>query len=71
MDSETSSSGWLSYMVGYICMPERNGNGTKVAVVAYLDCIHKLVSIIFIVFIRNTRLLGASAYACMHACYSG
>ena len=29
---------------------------------AYLDCIHELVYITFIVFIRNTRLPGASAY---------
>ena len=31
-------------------------------IVAYLHCIDKLVSITFIVFIRNTRLPGASIY---------
>ena len=41
---------------------ERNGNGTEVAVVAYLDCIHDRVSIIFIVFIGNTLLPGFSTY---------
>ena len=40
----------------------RNGNGTEVAVVAYLDCIHEPVSIIFIVFIGNILLSGALAY---------
>ena len=37
-------------------------SGRKVAVVAYLDCIGELVSIIFIVFIGNTPLPGASAF---------
>ena len=46
----------------------RNGNGTEVVVVAYLDCIHELVSIIFIVAIhkehsRQTRLLSILAIA--------
>ena len=36
--------------VGYIFR-----NGTEVAVVAYLDCIHDRVSIIFIVFIGRVR----------------
>ena len=48
-------------------------NGTEVAVVAqlYLDCIHELVSIIFIVFIGNNAngLRGASAY--QHAVAAG
>ena len=48
--------------VGGVYFAERNGNGAEVVVVAYLDCIHKLVSIIFIVFIGNTLLPGASAY---------
>ena len=50
--------------VGYIFRngTERNGNGTEVAVVAYLDCIHDCVSIIFIVFIGNTLLPGFSTY---------
>ena len=43
--------------VGYIFR-----NGTEVAVVAYLDCIHDRVSIIFIVFIGNTLLPGFSTY---------
>ena len=37
-------------------------NGREVAVVAYLDCIHDLVSIIFIAFIGNTLLPGSSAH---------
>ena len=41
---------------------EQNRNGTEVAVVAYLDCIHDLVSIIFIVFIGNTLLPSSSAH---------
>ena len=41
---------------------ERNRNGTEVAVVAYLDCIHDLVSIIFIAFIGNTLLPGSSVH---------
>ena len=41
---------------------EWNRNGMEVAVVAYLDCIHDLVSIIFIVFIGNTLLPGSSAH---------
>ena len=36
------------HTVGYIF---RNGNGTEITVVAYLDCIHELVSITFIVFV--------------------
>ena len=48
--------------VGYISGTEQNENGTEIVVVAYLDCIHELVSITFIVFIRNTRLPGTSAY---------
>ena len=47
---------------GGVYFPERNRNGTEVAVVAYLDCIHHLVSIIFIVFIGNTLLPGSSAH---------
>ena len=39
-----------------------NGTETEVAVVAYLDCIHELVSIMFILFIGNTLLRGISAY---------
>ena len=34
----------------------------EIAVAAYLDCIHKLISITFVVFIRNTFLPGYSAY---------
>ena len=41
---------------------EWNTNGIEVAVVAYLDCIHHLVSIIFIVYIGNTLLPGSSAH---------
>ena len=41
---------------------EQNTNGMEVAVVAYLDCIHDLVSIILIVFIGNTLLPGSSAH---------
>ena len=37
-------------------------NKTEIVAVAYLDCLHQLVSIIFIVFIRNTNLPGASVY---------
>ena len=47
---------------GGIYFPERNTNGMEVAVVAYLDCIHDLVSIIFIVFIGNTLLPGSLAH---------
>ena len=45
-----------------VYFPERNGNGTEVAVVAYLDCIHDRVSIIFIVFIGNTLYYPASQH---------
>ena len=41
---------------------EWNRNRTEVAVVAYLDCIHDLVSIIFIAFIGNTLLPRSSAH---------
>ena len=37
-------------------------NGTDNAIVAYLDCIRQLGSIIFIVFVRDTNLSGASVY---------
>ena len=47
---------------GGVYFPERNGNGTEVAVLAYLDCIHDRVYIIFIVFIENTLLPGFSTY---------
>ena len=40
--------------VGGVYFLEQNGNGTEVAVVAYLDCIHELISVILIVFIENT-----------------
>ena len=50
------------YSIGGVYFLEWNGNGMEIAVVAYLDCIHELVSITFIVFIRNTRLPGTSAY---------
>ena len=43
---------------------EQNGNGTEIAVGAYLDYIHEFVSITFIVFIGNTHLPGAPAYYC-------
>ena len=36
------------YPIGGVYFPERNGNGTEVAVVAYLDCIHDRVSIILL-----------------------
>ena len=52
----------LFTFIGGVYFPERNGNGTDFAVMAYVDCVHELVSIIFIVFIRNTRLLRASVY---------
>ena len=40
----------------------RNGTEIVPGIVAYLHCIDKLVFITFIVFIRNTRLPGASTY---------
>ena len=46
-----------SFWVGYISIFR---NEMEAAVVAYLDCIYELVSIIFTVFIRNTRLPGTS-----------
>ena len=49
--------------IGAVYFLEQNRNGTEVEVVAYLDCIHELVSIILRVFIGNTRLpAGVSAY---------
>ena len=35
---------------------EWNENGLEIAAVAYPDCIHELMSITFIVFIKNTHL---------------
>ena len=53
----------VSYVgIGAVYFLEQNRNGTEVEVVAYLDCIHELVSIILSVFIGNTRLPGVSAY---------
>ena len=54
---QTSDFWW-----GIFSGTERNTNGMEVAVVAYLVCIHDLVSIIFIVFIGNTLLPGSSAH---------
>ena len=52
-----SLTGW-----GIFARTKWNRKWTENAVVAYFDCIHQLVSIIFIVFIRNTRLPGTSVY---------
>ena len=51
---QTSDFWW-----GIFSGTEWNTKGMEVAVVAYLDCIHDLVSIIFIVFIGNTLLPGS------------
>ena len=56
------STNVLTFGGVYFSGMERNTNGMEVAVVAYLDCIHDLVSIIFIVFIGNTLLPGSSAH---------
>ena len=44
----------MTDVVRYIFRTERNGNGTQIAVVANLDCIHKLVSITFILYSYGT-----------------
>ena len=44
---------------GIFSETEQNRNGMEIAVVAYLDCIHDLI---FIVFIGNTLLPGSSAH---------
>ena len=52
----------LTFWWGFFSGMEQNRNGMEVGGVAYLDCVHDLVSIIFIVFIGNTLLPGSSAH---------
>ena len=52
------NTGYKFYsQVGYIYW-----NGTEIEMMVYLDCIHKLASIAFVVFIKNNLLPDTSGH---------